>query len=165
MSVSGGWTTARVLMAAGLAAALSVAGWWGWWGWERRSGSGQPVPLTQADAATISAGKPLYERHCASCHGANLEGQPNWRERRADGRLPAPPHDDSGHTWHHPDEVLISITRHGLKPPLAPDGYQSDMPGFDGVLTEPEIRAVLAWIASRWSAESRAHQLRITRGR
>lgn len=162
MSRSGGWTTGRVLMAAGLAAGLSVAGWWGW---TRLSGSAQSVPLTQADAATIAAGKPLYERHCASCHGANLEGQPNWRERRADGRLPAPPHDDSGHTWHHPDEVLIAITRHGLKPPLAPDGYQSDMPGFDGVLTEPEIRAVLAWIASRWSAESRAHQLRITRGR
>jgi mono/diheme cytochrome c family protein len=161
VSGPGGWTTGRTLTLVVLAAVLFAAIWWGR---ARLSGSDQPKPIAQADAATIAAGKPLYERHCASCHGANLEGQPSWRERRADGRLPAPPHDDSGHTWHHPDEVLIAITRRGLKPPLAPDGYQSDMPGFEGVLTEAEIRAVLAWIASRWSAESRAHQLRITRG-
>jgi len=147
---------------AALAAAVAAGAWWAWQGSSRPAAS---TPIAGADAATVAAGKPIYERHCATCHGANLEGQPNWRERRADGRLPAPPHDDSGHTWHHPDEVLIAITRQGLKPPLAPDGYQSDMPGFDGVLTESEVRSVLAWIASRWSAESRAHQLRITLGR
>ena len=31
----------------------------------------------------------FHEVGCASCHGANLEGQPNWKERRADGKLPA----------------------------------------------------------------------------
>jgi mono/diheme cytochrome c family protein len=102
-----------------------------------------------------SAGKALYAQHCAACHGAKLEGQPNWRSKLPNGRMPAPPHDDSGHTWHHPDDVLIGITRRGLVPPYAPPGYQSDMPAFAGTLSEDEIRAVLAYIAAHWSAEVR----------
>ncbi len=69
--------------------------------------------------------------------------------------MPAPPHDDTGHTWHHPDEVLFGITKHGLVPPYAPTGYESDMPAFGGVLTDSEIRSVLAYIASSWSGEVR----------
>ena len=55
------------------------------------------------DAAQVARGEALYAKHCASCHGANLEGQPDWKKRLANGRLPAPPHDMTGHTWHHPD--------------------------------------------------------------
>ncbi len=101
----------------------------------------------------LSLGKTLYGQHCAACHGARLEGQPNWRARLPSGRMPAPPHDDSGHTWHHPDEVLFGITKHGLVPPYAPAGYQSDMPAFAGALSDAEIRAVLAYIESHWSTE------------
>jgi len=57
--------------------------------------------------------------------------------------LPAPPHDASGHTWHHPDSDLFGITKHGLGP-YAPAGYQSDMPAFGGTLSDEEIAAVLA---------------------
>lgn len=32
----------------------------------------------------------------------------------------------------------------------APPGYESDMPAFGGTLSDEEIRAVLAFIASRW---------------
>lgn len=110
------------------------------------SGCGEP----QAD---LASGRKLYEEHCAACHGARLEGQPNWRARLPNGRMPAPPHDDSGHTWHHPDEVLFGITKYGLVPPYAPPGYESDMPGFAGKLSDQEIRAVLAYIASHWSPE------------
>lgn len=67
--------------------------------------------------------------------------------------MPAPPHDDTGHTWHHPDEVLFGITKNGLVPPYAPPGYQSDMPAFAQTLSDQEIRAVLAYIASHWSPE------------
>ena len=101
----------------------------------------------------LALGGTIYAQHCAGCHGAKLEGQPDWRQRLANGRMPAPPHDDSGHTWHHPDEVLFGITKHGLVPPYAPADYQSDMPAFAGVLTDSEIRAVLAYIASHWSSE------------
>ena len=131
--------------------------------WRAGSGSAAPAPLSAASLTEIEQGWALYEQHCASCHGANLEGEPDWRERKPSGRLPAPPHDDSGHTWHHPDEVLLAITRNGMRPPIAPAGYQSDMPGFEGVLDEAQIRAVLGFIASRWSEQSRAHQARIDR--
>ncbi|HWS75294.1 MAG TPA: cytochrome c [Quisquiliibacterium sp.] len=122
-----------------------------------------PAPLLAATAQQVEEGRALYALHCASCHGANLEGEGDWRQRKPSGRLPAPPHDDSGHTWHHPDEVLLRITRDGMRPPIAPEGYQSDMPGFGAVLSEAQIRAVLGFIASRWSEQSRAHQARIDR--
>jgi hypothetical protein len=60
--------------------------------------------------------KKIYDLQCAKCHGANLEGQPNWQKRLANGRLPAPPHDATGHAWHHADKVLAGITKNGLKP-------------------------------------------------
>jgi mono/diheme cytochrome c family protein len=105
------------------------------------------------DPVQIASGEKVYAQHCAACHGANLEGQPNWRAKLPNGRMPAPPHDDSGHTWHHPNDVLFGITKYGLVPPYAPSGYQSDMPWFADRLTDAEIRAVLAYIASHWSPE------------
>ena len=43
--------------------------------------SGPPVEvLGQAvDADAIQIGRELYAANCASCHGANLEGQPDWK--------------------------------------------------------------------------------------
>jgi mono/diheme cytochrome c family protein len=102
------------------------------------------------DGVRVARGQALYAQHCASCHGARLEGQPDWRRRRPDGRMPAPPHDESGHTWHHPDAELFGITRHGLVPPYAPAGYPSDMPAFAGQLGDDDIWAVLAFIKSHW---------------
>jgi len=105
-----------------------------------------------APAPDLKLGAAVYAQHCAACHGATLEGQPNWRQRQPNGRLPAPPHDESGHTWHHPDEVLFGITKYGLVPPYAPNGYESDMPAFGGKLSDHEIRSVLAYIASHWKS-------------
>lgn len=106
------------------------------------------------DPARTAAGRAVYDRHCASCHGAKLEGEPNWREKKPTGRMPAPPHDASGHTWHHPDSVLLGITKFGLVPgKYAPPGYESDMPGFGGVLADDEILAVIAYIKSAWPGE------------
>jgi mono/diheme cytochrome c family protein len=113
------------------------------------SGCGEDAPALP----NLSVGKSVYELHCAACHGAKLEGQPNWQRRLPNGRFPAPPHDDSGHTWHHPDDVLFGITKHGLVPPYAPSGYESDMPAFAGKLSDDEIRDVLAYIGSHWPAE------------
>lgn len=112
------------------------------------SGCGDRAP----DRAQLAAGERIYAQHCAACHGAKLEGQPNWRLRLPSGRMPAPPHDESGHTWHHTDNVLFGITKQGLTPPYAPSGYESDMPAFAGTLTDDEIRAVLAYIKSHWTS-------------
>ena len=113
------------------------------------------------NSALVARGQVLYAQNCASCHGEALQGQPNWRERRPNGRLPAPPHDDTGHTWHHPDEHLFRITRNGLTPPLAPEGYKRDMPSFGSTLTDDDIWSVLSYIQSTWSQRSRAHKARV----
>lgn len=113
------------------------------------------------DTAQIAHGQQLYAQHCASCHGAKLEGEPNWRDRKLSGRLPAPPHDASGHTWHHPDAVLFDIVKDGLGP-YAPAGYQSDMPAFKGVLSDDDIRAVLAFIKDSWPQDVRDRQREIS---
>jgi mono/diheme cytochrome c family protein len=103
------------------------------------------------DPARVALGSKVYMQHCAACHGTKLEGQPNWTQRLPNGRLPAPPHDDSEHTWHHADDVLFAITRNGAVPPYAPQGYQSDMPAFAGKLSDAEIWAALAYIKSHWT--------------
>lgn len=105
------------------------------------------------DPFALMEGEGIYKAECASCHGTKLEGQPDWRTRRPDGKLPAPPHNASGHTWHHPMEQLVAITKFGMAPPNAPEGYVSDMPAFAGKLTDRQIVNVLAWIESQWPAE------------
>ena len=115
--------------------------------------------IDPTDVAQVEMGKRIYAQACASCHGASLEGQPNWQRRMPNGRLPAPPHDASGHTWHHPDEMLFQITKYG--PAAYAAGYQGDMPAFEQRLTDVEIAASLAFIKSTWPAEIRAKQARI----
>lgn len=85
-----------------------------------------------------------------------MQGQPNWRERGPDGLLPAPPHDASGHTWHHRDELLFRITKYGVAKAANLKDYATAMPPFEGVLSDEEIVAVLSWIKSQWPAEIRA---------
>jgi mono/diheme cytochrome c family protein len=112
------------------------------------------------DPTLVALGAKVYAAECVRCHGARLEGQPEWRERLPDGRLPAPPHDASGHTWHHSDQQLFQITKEGLES-LVP-GYKTDMPAYKGVLSDREIWAVIAWIKSTWPPEIRARQERVT---
>jgi mono/diheme cytochrome c family protein len=135
-----------IVVAAATAGLLAVG-----FGWE-------PAPRPgEVPAAVLAEGKVLYSEHCASCHGRNLEGQPDWQTPLPSGRLPAPPHDASGHTWHHPDEVLFQITKHGTAAVVG-GNYESDMPGFEGILTDDEIRAVLAYIKSTWPERERMYQ-------
>ena len=61
------------------------------------------IVLLPGDLSVTKLGKNVYMENCASCHGVALEGQANWRQRDPDGYLPAPPHDETGHTWHHSD--------------------------------------------------------------
>ncbi len=114
------------------------------------------------DRDLVALGETVYAANCAACHGAALEGQANWQTRNPDGKLPAPPHDASGHTWHHPDPQLFALTKLGPAA-LVGGGYASDMPGYDGVLSDREIRASIAYIKSRWPEEIRAQQAEITR--
>jgi S-disulfanyl-L-cysteine oxidoreductase SoxD len=81
--------------------------------------------------------------------------------RGADGRLPAPPHDASGHTWHHPDELLFRITKFGVAKAANLKNYESAMPAYEDRLSDEEIVAVLSWIKSTWPPEIRVRVDRI----
>jgi len=108
------------------------------------------------DAAGPPPGEALYRQYCASCHGVSLEGQLDWMRRKPDGRLPAPPHDRSGHTWHHSDRQLFTIVKFGLQA-IAP-GYESDMPSFDGTLSDRQITDILEYLAGTWPEREREYQ-------
>ena len=116
------------------------------------SGKSPGQILAYEDPEVIALGKSVYADQCASCHGADLAGQENWRDRDDDGLLPAPPHDATGHTWHHPDAQLIDITTRGTAAVVG-RGYQSNMPGYAEILSAEEIKAALAYIKSTWPAE------------
>ena len=126
-------------------------------------------PLTysgRADASDpdlVARGSTVYKQSCASCHGAELEGQPDWRVSKADGTLPAPPHDETGHTWHHSDYHLFQITKWGTAAVVGGD-YRSDMRGFAEELDDSDIWAVLAYIKSRWPAHIKAAQAERSNG-
>ena len=129
---------AAALAAAAIAPAYRAPAWSG------------PSPEADADdPAQVKRGARVYGQYCASCHGFRLEGQADWRRRLPSGRLPAPPHDESGHTWHHPDGMLFAMTRDGLGA-FAPAGYETDMPAFTDTLSDRQTWDVLAFIKSRW---------------
>lgn len=121
-----------------------------------------PVPARAFfhDRPDIEGGRAIYVAKCASCHGANLEGQPDWQSAREDGTYPAPPHDETGHTWHHGDTMLRDYIRRGGQAVLDDMvvDFTSGMPGFGEELTEDDIGAVLAYIRSTWPDRIRAAQ-------
>lgn len=109
------------------------------------------------DSRAVTRGQQVYVAHCASCHGLNLEGQPNWQQNLPTGGRPAPPHDATGHTWHHSDLSLFTTVKQGGQA-TSPPGYMSNMPAFGTMLTDEDIYAVLAYIKSTWPAEIQAAQ-------
>ena len=107
-------------------------------------------------ATPAKEGQALYEEYCAACHGLALEGQPNWMIRNEDGRLPAPPHDETGHAWHHSDRQLFEIVRDRLAV-IAP-GYETDMPAFGRELSDAQILSILDYLKSHWPPRERNFQ-------
>jgi S-disulfanyl-L-cysteine oxidoreductase SoxD len=117
-------------------------------------GGDDRIAFVPDDADMVGGGARIYADACASCHGENLEGEANWQVRKADGKLPAPPHDATGHTWHHPDQHLFEITKLGVRHFAGAD-YATDMPAFGDVYSDHDIIAVLSYIKSTWPLEIR----------
>ena len=140
------------LVFAGVMIVVAVGVWW----ILSPEAENKPGALFFPDNAQIVAkGEGMYVANCASCHGANLEGQPDWKNRDASGLMPAPPHDESGHTWHHTDKMLFDLTKFGLAKTANLEDYQTNMPVYETLLSDDEIIAVLSYIKSTWPEEIR----------
>ena len=122
--------------------------------------------FSHAGASDVETGRALYAQNCAACHGANLEGQSNWRSSDANGLYPAPPHDETGHTWHHDDAMLTDYITRGGQAVLNDMGvtFTSGMPGFAEVLEVEEIEAILDYIKSTWPEPIRRVQAERSQG-
>lgn len=105
-------------------------------------------PIQPADDDLVAEGKQLYDRFCASCHGVDGEGA------QPDPYAPgvAPPHDDTGHTWHHADQQNFGTVWFGRD-------VNGLMPGYYDRMTPDEIITVLAYIKTWWSEDHLATQL------
>ena len=115
-------------------------------------------PLPALAPAVVASGRQIYAENCASCHGAQGEGQPNWKQQLEDGTYPAPPHTADGHTWHHGDGTLFQYIKVGGAGMNIPN-FKSNMPAFEGTLTDEEIVAVLTYLKSLWPDEQRRIQM------
>ncbi len=112
--------------------------------------SADRVVLKPDNASVVALGAEVYQQNCAACHGANLEGEEDWQGRDENGRLRAPPHDATGHTWHHGGALLFRLTKYGPADVIGDPSYQTNMPAYADVLSDAEIIAVLSYIKSTW---------------
>lgn len=148
----------------GILAAVAAVVVWSYVGAIHEGGKkdmSEAVVADADDAKMVALGGTIYAARCAECHGGNLEGQPGWRRKNPDGTLPAPPHDATGHTWHHPDAMNFQYTKFGGED--SPQAmFKTSMPAFAKVLNDHEILAALSYIKSKWPEDIRARHRRMS---
>ena len=115
---------------------------------------GAPPP---PDPRLVRAGDAIYQRSCASCHGAHGEGARAWQQPDQHGELPAPPHGPAGHTWKHSDAMLYRVVQQGWR-----DAFNKTerltMPAFNGQLSRGETIAVITYLKTLWTPVQRRFQ-------
>lgn len=111
-----------------------------------------PTPLPQVTLLgqavsqdTVLQGLKAYQTYCQACHGDR-----NGRK----GRQGVSPHNQDGHTWHHPDHHLLAWIIDGRVP--------MGMPAFEDRLSSEEVVAVLAFIKTWWTEEQLLSQADLT---
>lgn len=113
-------------------------------------------PLTDE----LARGQVLYQP-CIHCHGEFGDGEPNAPNPYIPdqyGFMRVPRHDSLGHTWHHPDQLLIDIIKTGSNNVL----YRNVMPPFEQVYSDEEILILLDYIKYWWTPEQREQQAAAT---
>ncbi|HRJ44156.1 MAG: cytochrome c [Caldilineaceae bacterium] len=135
---------------------ICLNGWAGWALWGMLAlllaACGGKSATTPVDPQQLEVGKAVYTAHCAACHGSQGEGEANWKVPDVNGVYPAPPHNGTGHTWHHADALLLQVLREGSGVP------NSKMPVYRDILSEGEMEAALAYIKTFWGADEVAFQ-------
>ena len=114
-------------------------------------------PISRDSKEQVQQGKLLYDQNCASCHKKNLSGTKNWRSVDSDGHTVPPPLNGTAHTWHHSDELLHDIIKHGFNNLIK--NYQGKMLGFGDKLNDKEIDSILAYIKTYWPEDIYLHHL------
>ena len=102
------------------------------------------VPGRWYNAEAVAYGRGVYAANCATCHGPNAEGAPDWQVPDAEGKAPPPPLNGTAHAWHHPAKGLYTVIMKGSP------GGAGNMPAWRGKLGDTEVVAVLAWFQSLW---------------
>ena len=70
-------------------------------------------------------------------------------QRDEDGRLPPPPLNGDGHTWHHGNGLLFRVVSEGG----LGLGFGSNMPAFKDELSRDEIIAVIEYVKTLWEGK------------
>lgn len=105
-----------------------------------------PTGAAPAKQFPLEAGESLYQANCLVCHG----------DREGKGATAgASPHNETGHTWHHPDAQLKEWVLNGR--------LFLGMPAFKDKLTEADVEAVLVYLKTWWTPEQRESQADISR--
>lgn len=127
----------RRLLALAFGVCLFVAAWPGIFAQEpRRNPEAQKLKNPEADnAETIEAGKKLYARHCASCHGPNGKGDGGMA---LSGGEPSDLTDDKWDFGSTDGEIFVAIR----------DGVSSDMLAYKEKLNEKQIWQIVTFIRS-----------------
>lgn len=95
----------------------------------------------------VETGARLYAENCSTCHG----------DRDGKGGIPeAPRHNDTGHTWHHPDAQLRDWVLNGKV------GF-GQMPPQKDKLSAEQVDLILAYVKTWWTPDQRASQEDVSR--
>jgi len=94
-----------------------------------------------ADAASIAAGREIYQRYCASCHGADGKGGIVNSLVEDRGGPPTPDLTDDQWDFGSSDGEIFSAVKNGTPPDLF-------MGPWDGRLTDTEIWNVVNYVRS-----------------
>jgi mono/diheme cytochrome c family protein len=110
-----------------------------------------PPPAAKAETQPTKVdGSTVFQQSCATCHGANGEGQPGYFP-------PLAGNPDLSKNQLFPVLVVLN----GMSGPITVEGrsYNGSMPGF-GHLSDAEIAAVVNYVRNAWGKKSDEPQMK-----
>ncbi len=99
-------------------------------------------------AESIARGAAVFQQRCAECHGPGGQGHPDWRPKRDDKLVVAPPLNGSGPAARRKKAELKKIITEGVSL-----GGIPVMPKWNGRLNESDIDDVITWFQALWPPE------------